>query len=104
MIKVLFILLSVLLLSFTGCTTLSQNEDPKAWDRFVDNTKTVRGAKRAYKMGHNIEAGTEVTWRDLSSCLPSNWKPVCLSGGVITPGNIGEDMNCSVHGKLGERR
>jgi hypothetical protein len=83
----------------TGCDTLRREND-EAWRHFESNVKIVRGAKRAYQAGHNLPNGTPVTWEQLRPCLPAGWKPVCLAGGVLTPGVLGEEMTCSVHGQL----
>ena len=83
----------------TGCGTL-RHENDEAWRNFEYNVKIVRGAKRAYQTGHDLPDGTPVTWEQLRSCLPANWKPVCKCGGTLTPGALGEEMTCSVHGQL----
>ncbi|MCK5850350.1 MAG: hypothetical protein KAH23_05495 [Kiritimatiellae bacterium] len=80
-----------------GCASLYRNP---AWLHFVETSKLVRVAKRTYQLGHNSSIGTPVTWEDISTCLPSNWKPVCLKGGTMKPGKIGEEMKCSFHGQL----
>ncbi len=91
-------IISVLFIA--GCTsTLFRNP---AWKKFVDNSRIVSVAKRSYQMGHNVEIGTVITWEDLTFCLPAKWKPVCLSGGKLEPGAIGEQMKCSVHGQLAD--
>ena len=82
----------------TGCGTLKG--DQPGYDRFVETSETVKQAKRTYQLGHSKDHGSAVTWEDLATCLPANWKPICKQGGVLTPGPIGEPMTCTVHGQL----
>ena len=81
-----------------GCASASTKQP--GYEKFLENSAQVQHAKRTYALGHNIPLGTEVTWVDLATCLPANWKLVCPSGGVLTPGLIGQQMKCTVHGQL----
>ena len=93
-------LLALLFLAscLSGCA--SMREDPPGYDVCLKNSSTVWQAKRTYALGHNVPEGTEVSWSDLATCLPANWRPVCPQGGKLTPGPIGQWMKCSFHGQL----
>lgn len=92
---VIFLLLAACV---AGCASAASKKP--GYERFVANSAQVQHAKRTYALGHNVPAGTEVTWLDLATCLPANWKAVCPSGGILSPGRIGEQMKCTVHGQL----
>lgn len=94
------VLACLAIMALSACTTLRTEQEQKSWDRFVKNSQTVKAAKRSYQLGHNLPDGTPVTWRDLTFCLPTQWKPLCLDGGHLEPGRLGEEMKCSLHGQL----
>lgn len=91
-----------IILALAGCNTMSK-EDDSALNYCIESGRIVSAAKRSYQLGHNVPDGTPVTWADLSSCLPGGWRPVCVKGGIVQPGRIGEEMTCSYHKNLQER-
>lgn len=92
--------MALLLISacIAGCAMMQ--EHTPGYDTFLENSATVLQAKRTYAIGYNVSNGTSVSWADLATCLPANWKPLCPQGGKLTPGPIGEQMQCTYHGQL----
>jgi len=81
-----------------GCVSAPPPDPNLAKCRDIAVLVTV--AKRSYQLGMGLPDGTAVTWRDLATCLPANFRSVCPAGGRLEPGPLGGCMKCSVHGEV----
>ena len=93
------LLVVTLLAGVVGWIWWHDNRVVTSFSHALSNRCFINAAKEQWAMAHNAPSGTVVTVEQLREVDPRG-PDICLSGGTISIGRIGEPATCSIHGSL----
>jgi len=66
----------------------------------TNNMRQIDSAKESWALASNIDTGEEVDCAEINQYLRNGVTPACPAGGTYTYHEVGQEPECSVHGRL----